>query len=167
LVLDAVQAGINAGIASTRDMVDFVAKRLAVSEDILARGKDRVENGDFGMDVYYARKSIQERALAQQGLTVAAALKLTPGQTVGHLVLNSGKPLLTATVESLNCETGRLVFVGSRRGRTYRVTLLGSELVAAINRAAKERRRTDDYDALVAAHAKQGAAPVIPDKVAS
>ena len=157
LVLDAVQAGIDAGIEYQREMADLVAKQLAVSEEILARGKNRVEGGDFGMDVYYAWRSIRGRAEAQRSLDVVATLKLTSGQKVGILVLNDGKQLSAATLESLDRETGRIVFHGSRGGRLWRVTLQGSGLVAAINRAAEKGRRKDDYEALVASRAGQSA----------
>ncbi|MDM0037300.1 hypothetical protein QTI33_34605 [Variovorax sp. J22P271] len=56
-----------------------------------ARNTERVDGGDFGYDVYYARSAVEAMRHQRKLVATAQALAFQPGDKVGALIFNDGK----------------------------------------------------------------------------
>lgn len=150
LVLDATQTALDNGLFYNSDICAFVAQELKVPKEILALGTTRVEGGDFGMDVYRARQSVEKRSEARYGLKVVSQLGLAHGARLGTLVPSDGKQLRAATFESV-CEINGMITVHGRRGsRLMKLIVTGTSFVAAIERAAAQGLRKETFEQIAA-----------------
>ena len=58
MLMDVYSEAKQAGLFYTVDVLEFAKKRLEPTPEVSAIGADRVEGGDFGMDMYYARDAV-------------------------------------------------------------------------------------------------------------
>ena len=151
LVLDATQKALDKGLFYSSDVCAFVAQELKVPEETLALGTKRVEGGNFGMDVYCARQSLEKRSEARYGLNVVSQLGLAQGVRLGTLVPTDGKQLRAATFEGV-CDIHGMITVQGRRGsRLMKFIVTGKSFVAAIDRAAAQGLRKETFEQMAAA----------------
>lgn len=148
LLMDAVVRALKDGLFYSEEVKSRVAELVHFdrtrSTDVL-----RVEGGDFGMDVYYARRAVDARATFDREAAAAAELRLRAGDRLGTLVFMDGKRTTGVTMlESVDSWTWK--FEGKRG--TARVTGTGSalNLKHAIERAHERGNRTDSYQEFVA-----------------
>ena len=130
---------VDAGIFYTSDVHAAVTARYALSCDELRRGCNRVEGGDWGMEIYYARSQLdRERADAHERETFAR-LALQPGQILGTIEVTCGyrmRRFRKVTVKS--AEVGCVAVTGSAGGRSFGLTLSAAALARGIERARRQ-----------------------------
>jgi hypothetical protein len=91
LVMAAAARAIDAGLFYNVDVNAAVAADLGVTREQLARNTQKVDGGDFGYDVYFARGAVEAIRHQQRLVDTAAALALRPGDKVGAIIFNDGK----------------------------------------------------------------------------
>ena len=57
--MNEVKKVLDGGATYNDDVTDKVAKALGVSGEVLASNRTGVQGGDFGYDVYLARKAVE------------------------------------------------------------------------------------------------------------
>lgn len=142
VAIDAVRAALAAGCFYTTEVRAFCAKHLNISPEIDAAKSERVEGGDFGYDLFYARNYIRAQELFAKEDAARAEMKLQPGQKLPPLMFNDFKLNRAVVVESVS-ETGLTVSLTGKRGaqsvRWPSVTPL--QVKNAIDRAAERAAR--------------------------
>lgn len=88
IVMDAVRQALSEGLYYTNDVRPRVAQILGVTGDELSRGALRVEGGDFGMDVYYARQALEAQQRHTAIAKSAAEMRLKVGDVIGATMFN-------------------------------------------------------------------------------
>lgn len=144
LVIDAVRRAIEEKkLFFTSDVYAFCVEQLAPSADTLAKHASRVEGGEVGMDLYYARQYLdaQKRfALEEQA---AAQLRPRTGMNVGTLVLQDLKRCTGATITAV--EGDALTLEAKRGTSTVRFTTTALGLRHGIDRAHKRKLRKTGF----------------------
>jgi hypothetical protein len=118
MLFTAVKGALDAGLHYTTDVYAYVVKEMdsVLSQELLQSGKDRLEHGHFGMDIYYMRYNVVE-PMVSLSLNQAAMKKLNI--SVGYQVKNFtyGKhKFSTTTITIVNQENGTYGFTSSKRG---------------------------------------------------
>lgn len=118
MLFAAVKGALDAGLHYTTDVYAYVVNEMAsvLSPELLQSGKDRVEHGHFGMDIYYMRYDVVE-PMVSLSLNQAAMKKLN--LRVGDKVkgFTSGRhKFSTTTITFVNQEDGTYGFISSKRG---------------------------------------------------
>ena len=151
MLMDVVAKGIDAGVFYTRDMLDYAAKALNVPAEILDQNKTRVEGGDFGYDVYLARKAVEAKRARAQQIAVRDAMNLKPGDDLGTLIFTSDFKVNTNVVVDSVSDDGLTVVAKGKRG-SYTVTLKTSPigLKSGMDYAHEKGKRKGGYDEFVA-----------------
>ena len=88
MLMDVYNEAKQAGLFYTVDVLKFALERLEVTPEVAAIGADRVEGGDFGMDMYYARDAVDcanARASRKADLALIAP---AIGMKLGSLMIN-------------------------------------------------------------------------------
>ena len=153
LVMDAVAQALDDGAFYNRDVDERVARALKVTPEQRARNTKGVEGGDFGYDVYNARKAVEAQRGNAKSRELAKALNLKPGDVLGTLVFNDGKVTTGVKVNGLN-ESGLIVtFTGKRGAATLNGEVGVDRLAAAMDRAKERGKRKDGYAEFVAGRA--------------
>lgn len=158
-VIEAVSAALTGGLHYTKDVRAFCARYLEITPEVDEHPSGRrVEGGEFGMDCYYARRTIDARNKHAAEDAAAAGLRLVPGLELGSLIFTDCKLTTRCKVESIE---GAQVSFSGKRGRytvTGKATALG--LRHAMERAHRGGKRRDSFEAFAAKRA--AAAPVAP-----
>lgn len=155
-VIDAVQRALDAGKFYSTDVLasvvaDFGDYLRPGDADI---GKDEVEGGIFGMEVYYARDFIRIQAGRKALADAEAKLNLQVGTILGTLVFNDFKVNTNCVVEGID---GSSITVTGKRGK-YIVKLETNALGIqhALERAfSKGKRKSAELVAPMAASAPE------------
>lgn len=135
-----VKAALDAGLYYSKDVLAAVIEMMGerLTADLIALGRDRVEGGYFGMEVYYARQYLEALARREQVQSAEADLMLEAGRRLGVLMFSDGKQVKSCTV--VRWESG-IATIKGMRGR-YEVT--GSYDALTLSKAI---RRYQDYRA--------------------
>lgn len=164
-LMNVVEKELDAGVFYNKELRDRVAKVLGVSEEVLASNRAGVDGGDFGYDVYYARRAVESKRAEMASKKTREELALKPGDKLGSLVFNDFK--LTTGVEVISVsENGRRAsFKGKRGAATVTFESTVEAIKFAIDRAQERGKRKDGYAEFVAK--KNGVAPTVstPDAV--
>lgn len=143
-LMDAVTALLDAGMFYTSDVYAAIVRQFDFTDSELMREKGRVENGAIGMDIYYARKRVEEQRLAVREKAAREALAPVPGKKLGALRF----PGMQSTLR--NCHIvhseGEVIIEGAagNRRKQFRTNCLAIE--GAMKRAAKDR--SGNYETL-------------------
>lgn len=138
VLMAAVQKARDAGLYYNKDVNNFVAKELGVTDDDLAVGSDTIDGGAFGYDVYHARNELDRRAADAANSRAVDELGLSPGVKLGVLVFNDGKVIKAVEIQSVS-EDKQSVTINGKRGKN---TVSGPVSPVSIKRAierAEER----------------------------
>ncbi|WP_347455715.1 PLxRFG domain-containing protein [Acinetobacter thermotolerans] len=130
------------GTVSNRELNQRVAEILKVPEADLARGKDQVQGGDFGSDVYLARNYIESQAQVKAQNEAAKIVKPKAGQKIGNVRFNDGSSYRNVQILSVDGDTIR--FSGTRGNKKYESTTSPSGLKAGVERAFEMGQRADN-----------------------
>jgi hypothetical protein len=97
LIIEEVARALDDGLYYNKDVFERVTSRLHFTDELLKSGLDRVERGNVGMEIYYARHALQcERSrIADREAFERRAFKI--GDTFKQIRLNSQK-FSTATL---------------------------------------------------------------------
>jgi hypothetical protein len=99
-LIDATRVALKSGLFYTCDVyqavVDTMRHRLTPA--LLERGCGRVEHGDFGMEVYYARRYLEALELRERRQAAEARLVLAPGRVLGTLIFHDRKQTTSCVV---------------------------------------------------------------------
>lgn len=145
LLMDAVAKALDDGAFRSRDLEDRVAQTLGVTPEQRARNSHNVDGGDFGYDVYGARKAVEAQRESAKSREFSDALSLKPGDALGTLVFNDGKVTTGVKVVSLN-ESGLIATITGKRGAATLNGEVGVDAIAsAIDRAKERGKRSDGY----------------------
>lgn len=93
-----VDRALDSGLHYTQDVLAFVVEDMAISEEAQARDCERVQGGALGMDVYYARKQLDEEARQRREAELKAAFCLRPGEKIGKIMAGDHKQILGCEV---------------------------------------------------------------------
>jgi hypothetical protein len=151
LVMAAVEDALAEGLLYQDPLTDAVAIKLDVSAEARKSGAERVQGGDFGMDVYYARRAVDMQiahAIAEQ-----ARAQLAPhvGQKLGVLVFNDFKVTKACYVTEVLDGGHRLKLAGRRGSRAAHVECDTLAVKFAVDRAHDRGHRSEGFDELVKA----------------
>lgn len=184
IVMAAVSAALASGLYYTANVRKHCMATLAPSADDVARGLNRVEGGEFGMDCYYARKTLDAQKKHAAEDAASASLALSVGDVIGSLVFNDYKLVRAAVVSAVSAD-GLTVTIDAKRGASV-VRFEGAPLSVqyAIDRAhekGKRKENASDWSAMRAEWRRQAAesaavfaaagipapdAPGLPDAIA-
>lgn len=158
IVMDAVRQALSEGLYYTNDVRPRVAQILGVTGDDLSRGALRVEGGDFGMDVYYARQALEAQQRHTAIAKSAAEMRLKVGDVIGATMFNDFK--LNHKTEVIDVAAANEYRLKARRGAaTVTFTANAQSLRIAIERAFEKGKRKLSYEQFVAERGDvQGAA---------
>ena len=148
VVIAAVRAAVEAKLFYTSDVLAFAKTYLAITEEQAAVGTDRVEGGNFGMDLYYARDFLRAEEAHALDRSARDRLKLCVGKQLGTLVFNDMKRntgmRVTSTVD------GKLFTLTGKRGAsTVILSCSARQIEHAMVRAFERGQRKDNFDAFV------------------
>ena len=151
MVMDSVQKALDSGLFYNDAVREFVAKDIGATEDQLNSNKSNVQGGDFGYDVYYARKAIEasgNNALEKQ---IHEELNLRAGDKLGTLIFNNDFKVNTNVVVKSVSEDGKSVELDGKRG-AYTITVKANTAAVryAIERAKERGKRKDTYEEFIA-----------------
>lgn len=154
VVMDAVASALDEGKYYTDDVRERASELLGVSPDVLARNKSNVEGGDFGFDVYYARKAVEAQRANNKSRQLADEMALKPGDVLGTLVANDYKRMTGVKVVSIS-DSGLSAVIEAKRGTaTVRGEMGVDALKAAFDRANERGNRKDTYADFVKSRSK-------------
>lgn len=127
LLMNAVGKALDAELTYTSDVFAFVVKELGdlLSNEVLSAGKDRsisTENGDFGMDIYYCRQTIETLLKRQANKAAMAHWNLVPGNKIKSFNYGTHK-FATMTLLDTDDAEGTYTFECTKRGTKSRWTL--------------------------------------------
>lgn len=149
LVVEAVREALAAGMYYTSDVFAFCAKLLGVTAEQAQVQAKKVENGEVGMDVYYARDYLRARERFAAEDANLAKLKPHVGQSLGTLMFNDYKRNTGCTVTAVS-DDGRGITVEAKRGKvTVQFDCDASQIAKAMDRAAEQGLRKGNFAATV------------------
>lgn len=147
LVMEAVQAALDAKLYYTSDVLAFCITHMGVTpEQAGKQSKTPVEGGWVGMDCYYARDALGHQATFAELRKVTEVLNPYVGQDLGTLIFNDFKRNTGMRVIAIS-ENRRKLTLEGKRGR-YKVTLECTpvQIKNAMDRAANKGSRKDTFE---------------------
>ena len=155
ILIDAVAAELDAGVFYSSELVEKVSKRLNVPNDVLESNRAGVQDGDFGYDVYLARKYVESQKANNVSKSIAGELSLNVGDSVGTLVTNDGKRTTNVKIESISDSGLIATFTGNRGKYTVTGQIGVDSIKHSINRAKERNHRKDNYDEFISTKSKK------------
>lgn len=143
-VIHAVQLALHEKLFYTKDVLAYVIKTLAISDEVCAVGKGKVEGGNVGMDVYYARDFVEASATHKAELAACARMGLAVGKKLGALVLSDHKRNTGMTITAALEDKVTFTVEGKRGANVVRTTLSALAIMRAIDRAFDKEYRKDN-----------------------
>ena len=163
LLMDAVAKALDDGAFYNKDVDDHVAKTLGVTKEQRARNSHNVEGGDFGYDVYHARRAVEAQAQEAEAAKIRAELNLRADDKLGTLIFNDFKQTNSVEVVSIT-EDGRRASFKGKRGAvavTFKTTVPAVKF--AIELAHERGKRKDSYEEFIAGRAADKQAAEQPE----
>lgn len=141
VLVDAVSQALDEGVIYNKDLNKRVAEILNVPQSVLDVNTRNTENGDFGYDVYSARKKVEANNRDNSNNEARERLKsrLSVGRNIGAIVIDNGKTLRRATIESMDDKSVKIAGTTGSKRLMYGVNY--STLEDAIKRAEDEGKR--------------------------
>lgn len=136
-----INAALDNGVFYTTDMTETVANALGVTQEQrdadIVPGKTRcVEGGPFAMEVYLARKIVEDERFAKADAIVRDRLALSVGQKIGKLTPNDFKLTRGCIVEAVSDR--EVTIIGSRGPQKVRIKCSYTALENYIERANRK-----------------------------
>lgn len=141
VLVGAVSQALDEGIIYNKDLNKRVAEILNVPQSVLDVNTGNTENGDFGYDVYNARRKVEANNRDDSNQKAKERLKsrLSVGRNIGTIVTDGGKTLRRATIESMDDKSVKIAGTTGSKRLMYSVNY--STLEDAIKRAEDEGKR--------------------------
>jgi hypothetical protein len=137
--IDAVAVALSEGLFYTKDVYARCVEILQPSADVLTVQAKRVEGGEFGMDCYYARRTLEAQREHASAMDAARHLALTPGAELGALIFNDGKLIRAAVATEVRSRS--VVMRGKRGAKEVAGPVDILALARAMDRAHSEGKR--------------------------
>ena len=150
IVISAVRQCTAEGLRYSDEVKARCATLLEPSDSELAVNVKKVEGGEFGMDVYYARDYIDQAAKYAAEDAAAAALNATAGADLGQLMFNDYK--LTRAVSIINVDEKGIWISGSRGTTKIVATVSAMQIKHGMDRAFSYKKRKTDFAAFTTAN---------------
>lgn len=149
-IIEAVQSALDTKLYYTIDVVEHCKAYLGVTAEQAAVGIEYVENGDVGMDFFYARHYLEAKRDFEIERIALDRLKPRVGQVLGTLVFSDQKRNTSMVITKIS-SNGMLLDLTGKRG-AYRVNLScnSRQIEQAMNRAFDREARDDDFNDFVA-----------------
>ena len=154
-LMDVVKKVLDGGAFYNDDVQAKVAEALGISDEIKASNRSNVKGGDFGYDVYYARKAVEAKAQESDASKIRAEMKLQPGDKLGTLIFNDFKQTNSVEVVSITEDGRRANFKGKRGAATVTFEATIPTVKFAIERAHEKGKRKDSYEEFIAGRANR------------
>lgn len=151
LVMNAVGQALDDGLFYTEEVLAGVVTLLNIPESVCQIQTTNVENGDLGMDVYYARRAVEAQRQFKREDEDAKRLNLVVGDKLGVLVNNTLKRFNACKVTSVN--GANYSILGSRGGQMYVITTTSSSVITQMDRAFEHGLRKTNAEAFIASRA--------------
>lgn len=145
IVINAVTEAVDGGLFYTDEVVEKVAVLLRVSQEVRAKNTGNVEHGNFGSDVYYARRTLEAQRKAAQRVAVAAQMRLAVGEKLGTVMFSDCKRVNATVVEAMSENGMSITVIGKRGASCVRSTLCPLQLMSVIDRAREHGARKGGY----------------------
>lgn len=156
LVVDAVQKALDAGNYFTKDVLEFCKQVLQVSEAQASVAVTRVEGGEVGMDLYYARKYLGKQKELQEALAVVKLLQPHVGQQLGTIMFTDYKRITGAFIAEVSADSLSMTVQGKRGHAVVAFSCNPLSIVHAIDRAAGRGQRKTNFVATYGAAERAG-----------
>jgi len=115
LVVNAVREAVDVkGLFYSSEVFDFCIERLKPSDADKLKGLGKVERGEVGMDLYYARKYLDAQKRFQNEDEAHALLRPYVGMKLGSLVFQDFKLTTSWVVKAV--DGPRVTLIGKRGG---------------------------------------------------
>lgn len=165
ILMDAVGKVLDAGAFYNDDVQAKLAGMLGVGKDVLASNRTGVVGGDFGYDVYLARRALETKRATKNSEKIAQELNLSVGDSIGTLIFLDFKVTTGVTITSKN-DTGLIYGITGKRGAAVLNGEVGVDNIkGAIERAHERGKRKDSYaDFIASRKAQEAAAQPAPKK---
>lgn len=146
LLMQAVAIALDEGLFYNRDVDARVAQLLqATPEQLAAQSRRvRVEGGDFGCDVYMARKAVEAQRSRLRETALAQKLQLHVGENLGRLVFQ-GKVDSAVTVQEI-LPHGRFTLTSTRGRNRMRISTTATGISEAMDGAAARQARPTNFE---------------------
>lgn len=146
LVMHAVARALDKKLFYSDAVRKEVAADLGVTPEQQARNTSRVEGGDFGFDVYYARQALEQQRRNVTIRAITARMELRVGDKIGTIVspdrkLWRGVKILAVSEDRFG-DMGELKLAGSRGAQRIQFTMHTSQLYAAMCDALERGERS-------------------------
>ena len=145
LVIESVRrATVDESLFYTKDVYAFCVKELNPSTEILCVNAEKVEGGEFGMDLYYARRYLDAQKHFAAVDAAHARLKPQAGMVLGTLVLQDFKRNTGAKIVAVE---GYEFRVQMKRGaHAYDFVCPALTIRYAMDRAHERGHRKDNFE---------------------
>lgn len=151
-IIQAIKEALASGLKYTDDVAKFAGDRLGVPAEIRKLNAEKVENGDFGMDCYYARCYLETQERIERERLALQELAPAIGMQLGTLVFSDFKRTTGVTVIGFDDEAKTKIRLSGKRGSAmYEMTAGAVQINNAITRAFERGNRKDDFAAFVRA----------------
>ncbi len=157
-LMDEVAKVLDAGAFYNVDVYQRVASALGVDAATLASNKTGVQNGDFGYDVYLARKCVEAKRAHHVLCSVADELALKPGDKLGTLIFNDFKINRSVEVVSVSDDGFTVNMTGKRGACIAKIEASPMAVKCAVERAKERNKRKNSYEEFISS--RNAAAPV-------
>lgn len=160
LVMEAAERALDAGLFYNVDVNAAIAKDLGVTTEQLARNSERVDGGDFGYDVYYARSAVEAMRYQRKLEATAQALAFQPGDKIGALIFNDGKRNTGMVLTKVDAAGIELEIEGKRAGKPIGLRTNVGAVANAIAIAFDRGARKDTYEEFKLTRLRHAAGPL-------
>lgn len=147
IVLAAIQAGLDAKLDYSDDIMAFVITNLGITPQQVAKQfENPVAGGYLGMDLFYARDALRSQAAFAQERRVLKVLNPFVGQVLGSLTFNDFKRNTGMQVIGMSEDRRTLTLQGKRGRAVVTLECTPVQIMHAINRAAEKGARRDNFE---------------------
>ena len=133
-IMGLVEESLNNGLFYTKDVFAQVEEKI---KNILPldykREMNQVENGVLGMEVYYARKTVETIRDFNNANEVLNNLQLTEGKELGTIKLNNGMTIHKVKINNI-IDSMNINCLGIRGGKGVTFTLSAVSIENGLNR---------------------------------
>jgi hypothetical protein len=143
-VMDVVARALDDGLFYNNDVTERAAKELGATAEQRSVGVDRVQGGDFGMDVYYARQAVEAIRRREAEKRAKDAANFQAGEKLGTLIFNDGKQVRAAVIEKVEGDV--ITFSGKRGSQVVRGNASAMQLKSGMDRAKERGARAYGFD---------------------
>jgi len=143
VIINSVQAALDAKMFYTEEVYDFCVKLLQVTPEQAKVGANTVQNGEVGMDFYYARQCIRCQKTFEAERQAFAKLNAFVGMKLGTLVFSDFKRTTNMVVTAVSTDPRQITATGKRGAYSVELSCSAMQIWNAYERATEQGKRKD------------------------